>query len=82
MAHERHAVALLNDHRAMDFATRKGLPVLDVPRWIVSLVFMKAMPMRPAWAGLGYLADTMRTSPALLAVARGMLEALWQKGWR
>jgi len=82
LAHERHTLALLNDYRAGDFAKRKGLPVLDVPRWIVTLVFMKTMPMGPAWAGLRYLEDTKRTSPALLTTARAMLESLWQRGWR
>lgn len=82
LAHERQAIALVNDHRAADFARRKGLAVLDVPSWIVTLAATKAMPMGPAWAGLRYLEDTKRTSPALLTTAMALLESLSQRGYR
>ena len=81
LAHERQAVALINEVPASKFARRAGLQVLDVPGWIVLLAHSRVMPMGAAWSGLQYLERAGRASPDLTNTARATLEELARGGW-
>ena len=82
LAYERGAIALINEVAAINFAKQTGLPVLDVPGWIVLLAHNKLIPMGAAWSGLKRLEEMGRVSPALTGAARSALEALAKGGWQ